>query len=531
MRWIFPALLWICALTLPVAAQAERSPGTFDWRAALDEVIEALSDPTYVTQENCASVIGGFVDPLYTLPSAAFAPHTRSEVQELRRDGVRQLGRFFQTRMLLKERFDSLPAPTRACVDAVRRGLRYSRFAQDYLADWLYQRGVIGQTPKRLLAGGYPHTMLNPKFEKIEFKTGDILIARGTAVVSSLIARLGDEEGDFSHLAIVSEDVHGKKYIVQSLIQTGTIITPLNEFLAETEGRMVLLRFKDQALAARAARLIIHRAAQALARGAAIPYDFAVDSSERYYIYCAELMEYAFELASGGRVRVPRYRTSLRHLQGTPFLHQVGIYVSDVTTPQDTELDPRFDIVAEYVNIPKIHSVRLQNAAVTAMLSWFVHGYELQPDPSSEALVHVLVAALRMGLLGSKFTQYHVPEKAVLTWYKSSTVVNLLTQVSTEIDAQFSRRHGYSPTFRELLAGLEHFRHDDCVALRTPIELRKRPVSLHQHINVPSRLCPLHLPIGRDGESESSDRGDQVSSAPIGDETKRLAGVDERTNP
>ena len=66
--------------------------------------------------------------------------------------------------------------------------------------------------------------MLNPKVDKLEFKTGDILIARGTAVVSSIIARLGDEEGDFSHLAIVSEDVHGKKYVVESLIQTGTII-------------------------------------------------------------------------------------------------------------------------------------------------------------------------------------------------------------------------------------------------------------------------------------------------------------------
>jgi hypothetical protein len=520
MRWLFPALLWLCALASPVAGQEAR----FDWRAALDEAIETLSDPTYVTQANCASIIGGFVDPLYTLPSAAFVPHTPAEVKELRRDGVRLLGRFFQARVLLKERFDSFPSPSRACVDAVRRGLRYSRFAQDYLADWLYQRGAIGQAPKQILRGGYPYTMLNPKFDRIEFKTGDILIARGTAVVSSLIARLGDEEGDFSHLAIVSEDVHGKKYVVQSLIQTGTIITPLEEFLAETEGRVVLLRYKDQALAARAARVIIHRAAQALARGAAIPYDYAVDSSERYYIYCAELMEYAFELASHGRVRVPRYRTSLRHLQGTPFLHQVGIYVSDVTTPQDTELDPRFDIVAEYVNIPKIRSVRLQNAAVTAMLSWFVHGYELQPNPSSEVIVHLLVAAIRMGLLGNKFTQHHVPEQAVLTWYKSNTVVNLLNQVFTQIDAQFSRRHGYAPTFRELLVGLERYRHDDCVTLRTPVALRRHQVTLHQHINVPSRLCPLHLPIGRDGEGETAERGDQVSSVrDAADESRILA--------
>jgi hypothetical protein len=523
MRWIFPALLWVCALVSPVAGQEDRAAGRFDWRAALAEAIDALSDPTYITQENCASIIGDFLDPLYTLPAAAFVPHTRAERQELRRDGVRLLGRFFQARVLLKERFDSFPAPSRACVDAVRRGLRYSRFAQDYLADWLYHHGAIGPAPKQILRGGYPYTMLNPKFENIEFKTGDILIARGTAVVSSLIARLGDEEGDFSHLAIVSEDVYGKKYVVQSLIQTGTVIEPLDKFLSETEGRVVLLRYKDRALAARAARIIIHRAAQALAHGAAIPYDYAVDSSERYYIYCAELMEYAFELASDGRVRVPRHRTSLRHLQRTPFLHEVGIYVPDVTTPQDTELDPRFDIVAEYVNIPKLRSVRLQNAAVTAMLSWFVHGYDFQPNPSAEAIVHVMVAAIRLGLLGNLFTQRHVPENAVLAWYKARTVVNLLNQVATQIDAQYNRKYGYSPTFRELLVGLESFRHEDCLMLRTPVALRRHQVMLHQHINVPSRLCPLHLPVGRDGEGETSDRRDQVSSAPhAGEEARRI---------
>jgi hypothetical protein len=526
MRWIFPALVWICVLASPVAGQEERSSGSFDWRAALDEAIEALSDPARITQENCAPVIRGFLDPLYTLPAAALVPHTRAEVQELRRDGVRLLGRFFQARVLLKERFNSFPNPSRACVDAVRRGLRYSRFAQDYLADWLSQHGAISQAPKRVLGGSYPHTMLNPKFDRIEFQTGDILIARGTAVVSSIIARLGDEEGDFSHLAIVSEDVHGKKYVVQSLIQTGTIITPIEKFLADTEGRVVLLRYKDRALAARAARTIIHRAAQALARGAAIPYDYAVDSSERFYIYCAELMEYAFELSSDGRVRVPRYRTSLRHLQGTPFLHEVGIYVSDVTTPQDAELDPRFDIVAEYVNIPKLRSVRLQNAAVTAMLGWFVHNYDFQPDASSEAIVHVLVAAIRLGLLGNLFTQRHVPENAVLAWYKARTVVNLLNQVSTQIDAQFNRQHGYPPTFRELLVGLERFRHDDCVALRTPVALRRHPVTLHQHLNVPSRLCPLHLPIGRNGEGETAERGGQVSFVPGGVEQERQGSAD-----
>jgi hypothetical protein len=310
---------------------------------------------------------------------------------------------------------------------------------------------------------------------------------------------------------------------VQSLIQTDTVIEPLDKFLSETEGRVVLLRYKDRALAARAARIIIHRAAQALAHGAAIPYDYAVDSSERYYIYCAELMEYAFELASDGRVRVPRHRTSLRHLQRTPFLHEVGIYVPDVTTPQDTELDPRFDIVAEYVNIPKLRSVRLQNAAVTAMLSWFVHGYDFQPNPSAEAIVHVMVAAIRLGLLGNLFTQRHVPENAVLAWYKARTVVNLLNQVATQIDAQYNRKYGYSPTFRELLVGLESFRHEDCLMLRTPVALRRHQVMLHQHINVPSRLCPLHLPVGRDGEGETSDRGDQVSSAPhAGEEASRI---------
>jgi hypothetical protein len=194
MRWIFPALLWICALTSAVAGQEHRAAARFDCRAALDEAIEALSDPTYITPENCASSIRGFLDPLYTLPAAAFVPHTRAEVQELRRDGVRLLGRFFQARVLLKERFNSFPSPSRACVDAVRRGLRYSRFAQDYLADWLYHHGAISGNG-HTLRGGYPHTMLNPKFDALELKTGDILIARGTAVVSSIIGGWATRKG------------------------------------------------------------------------------------------------------------------------------------------------------------------------------------------------------------------------------------------------------------------------------------------------------------------------------------------------
>jgi hypothetical protein len=491
MRWIVTVVLCVGMLALPppVAGQEAQYGASSDWRTLLAQALQALEEPGVISEANCAAALSAFTDPLYHLPSSAFVPKSARAIAELRAEGPGLLGTFFHARLLLKARFHAFAAPSTACVDAVRRALRYSRFAEDFLADWLHDQGVIGSAPGRLFSGGYPHTMRNPQFPSITFEVGDIVILRNTKVVSAMIARLGDEEGDFSHLGMVTKDSTGRKYVVEALIETGTVITPLDKFLADKEGRAMLLRYHDPALAARAGRAILWRAAVALARGAAIPYNFQFDSSDQSQLYCAQVMEVAYELASHGELHLPRYRTSLYRLAGTPFLRQLGVSVSEVITPSDVELDPRFDTVAEWSNVATIKGVRMDNTAVTSLYRWFAYGYAFLPNPMLESLAHLGVALVRTGLV-SAFTQKQIPEQTAVALLKSQTLINSLKQVVTAADQQHIAVYGRSLTFRELLVVLEIYRRNDCIASRsTP----PQPFSLHRQINVAGGRCPLHL--------------------------------------
>lgn len=492
MRWIVPFVLCVGMLVLapPVASQEAHHGASGDWRTLLAEALQALEDSDFINEANCASAISAFTDPFYHLPSSAFVPKSARAIEQLRAEGPRLLGSFFYARLLLKERFHAFNAPSTACVDAVRRALRYARFAEDFLADWLHDQGVIGSAPGRLFSGGYPHTMRNPQFPSITFEVGDVVVLRNTKVVSAMIARLGDEEGDFSHLGMVTKDRTGRKYVVEALIEKGTVITPLDEFLADKEGRAMLLRYHDHALAARAGRAILWRAAVALAKGAAIPYNFQFDSGDQSQLYCAQVMEVAYELASHGRLRLPRYRTSLHKLAGTPFLRQLGISVSEVITPSDVELDPRFDTVAEWSNVATIRGVRMDNTAVTALYRWFANGYAFLPDPMLEALAHVGVALVRTVIVPA-FTQRQIPEQTAVLLLKSQTLINSLKQVVTAADRQHVLDYGHSLTFRELLVVLEIYRRNDCIASRSTMP--SQPVSLHRQINVAGGRCPIHL--------------------------------------
>jgi len=205
-------------------------------------------------------------------------------------------------------------------------------------------------------------------------------------------------------------------------------------------------------------------------------------------------MEVAYQLASHGELRLPRYRTSLYRLAGTPFLRQLGVSVSEVITPSDVELDPRFDTVAEWSNVATIRGVRMDNVAVTALYGWFAHGYAFLPSPMLEALAHVGVAVIRTGIVAA-FTQRHIPEQTAVLLLKSQSLINSLKQVVTAADNQHRLDYGHSFTFRELLVVLEIYRRNDCIASRSTMP--SQSVSLHRQINVVGGRCPIHLNVDR----------------------------------
>ncbi|MCK9911175.1 hypothetical protein MXD81_18640, partial [Microbacteriaceae bacterium K1510] len=105
------------------------------------------------------------------------------------------------------------------------------------------------------------NTLVNPAYDTghdIDFRSGDLLLMRGMHHNSAAIARIGDVDSQFSHLAIIHTDADGKHWVVEALIEAGAVINPLSDTLQHGLGRCVLFRHRDPQLAARAAAVIHH---------------------------------------------------------------------------------------------------------------------------------------------------------------------------------------------------------------------------------------------------------------------------------
>src|SRR5690606_40469455 len=119
-----------------------------------------------------------------------------------------------------------------------------------------------GEKSKRGFTGTNWNTLVPPAFDtghNIPFRSGDLILMRGSAHNSAAIARIGDVDTQFSHIAIVYVDPDGKHWIVEALIEDGSVVKPLESVLDHGLGRAVLYRHRDPDLAARAAKLAYDR--------------------------------------------------------------------------------------------------------------------------------------------------------------------------------------------------------------------------------------------------------------------------------
>ena len=134
---------------------------------------------------------------------------------------------------------------------ALRNALRIARYATDTLGELNIRYAQLGPGEKTLrgFSGRNINTLVNPAFETgsdLDFRSGDLLLMRGMHHNSAAIARIGDVDSQFSHLAIVHTDADGKHWVVESLIEEGAVINPLASTLTHGLGRCVLFRHKDK---------------------------------------------------------------------------------------------------------------------------------------------------------------------------------------------------------------------------------------------------------------------------------------------
>ncbi len=146
-------------------------------------------------------------------------------------------------------------------------------------------------------------------------------------------------------------------------------------------GRAVLYRFKNPATAARAAELAFERVETSKKPfHFHIPYDFSMRLNGRSKLFCAKLVHQAYLDASLGEVRLPMFKTRFDD-NNRDFFRKIGVRVRETYAPGDIDIDPRFDLVAEWQDYRVTPVLRRQDMIMTKFFEWMeTRGYKFKPD-------------------------------------------------------------------------------------------------------------------------------------------------------
>jgi hypothetical protein len=203
----------------------------------------------------------------------------------------------------------------------------------------------------------------------VTLHSGDVLLSRGGAATSALIARGNDFRGNFSHVALLHvEEGTGRVRLVEAHIERGVAISTPDEYLGDRKLRVLVLRPRADLPAIAADPLLPHRAASAaLARAEAgrIAYDFAMDAQDPTRLFCSEVAAQAYRgLGVGLWPAVSRLSDpGLRRWLGA-----LGVRHFETLEPSDLEYDPQLRVVAEWRDPDALRKDHLDNAVTDALL-------------------------------------------------------------------------------------------------------------------------------------------------------------------
>ncbi|MAZ47422.1 MAG: hypothetical protein CME65_02595 [Halobacteriovoraceae bacterium] len=271
-----------------------------------------------------------------------------------------------------------------ACLTPLKDTVKALRYLEDYLIEYSYKKSGKIDSEFETLNGEGIHFLVNPSetFQSYEnLESGDVLISRGNAFSSAAIARIGEDDYQFSHMTLIYKDEIGDLHTSEAHIEIGSVVAPFQIHLDQKNVRTVVFKAKDRALSERAGEFTYNYIKDFKARrGFNIEYDFGMDYSDRVRLFCSEVVFLGYLEASrelyGQDLELPLYKTKFdRGLLS--FLQTVGIAVNEQNIesfrtfgPGDIQFDPRFDLVAEWRNPQKLQDSRFKDAILTKIFEW-----------------------------------------------------------------------------------------------------------------------------------------------------------------
>jgi len=317
---------------------------------------------------------------------------------------------------------------------------------------------VLLQAPPdegRALVLGTDEPSVTPALEMrgVRLHSGDILVSRGAAPTSALIARGHDLPGNFSHVALLHVDEHGEASVIEAHIERGVAVSNAAEYLGDRKLRILVLRPRADLPALVADPLLPHEAASAALADATarhIPYDFAMDVSDPGALFCSEVASAAYHRFG---VELWAGRSSISSPGIAAWLAAFGVRRFETQEPSDLEYDPQLACVAEWRDAEALFDDHLDNAVMDVLLESAESGEGLAYDRTMLPLARCLktwsVLLEALGRVGP------VPEGMSATAaLRNQRFVHDHAELRARVAvlaAGFQREHGYRPPYWELV--------------------------------------------------------------------------------
>jgi hypothetical protein len=234
--------------------------------------------------------------------------------------------------------------------------------------------------PELVLGTDEPSQTPSVVFNGVRLHSGDILVSRGGAPVSALIARGNDYPGNFSHIALLHISEEGEISVIEAHIEVGVAVATLERYLADKKLRIMVLRLDDTLEQLQADPLLPHRAATAAldeARERHVPYDFAMYYEDPEKKFCSEVASAPY---SDLGVALWEGRTTMSSRGTTAWLSALGVEQFTTHGPSDLEYDPKVVVVAEWRNGEALFDDHVDNAVIDAMLEAAERGVVIDYD-------------------------------------------------------------------------------------------------------------------------------------------------------
>ncbi|MBT8108498.1 MAG: hypothetical protein KJP17_09695 [Gammaproteobacteria bacterium] len=312
----------------------------------------------------------------------------------------------------------------------------------------------VADVPDLVVGTDVPSQAPSVVVNGLRVHSGDILVSRGGAPVSALIARGNDFPGNFSHIAILHVSDEQEVSVIEAHIEVGVTVSTLEQYLADKKLRLMVLRLDDSLEALQADPVLPHRAASAAlaeARERHVPYDFAMHYTEPSKKFCSEVASAPYGDLG---VRLWEGLTTMSASGTAAWLAALGVEQFETHGPSDLEYDPKVVVVAEWRDPEALFDDHVDNAIIDAMLEGAERGDVIDYDYYYLPMARLMKAY--SSLLNSIGRHGPVPEgMAATTALRSRWLDERHAAIKEDVlqrVSDFRREYGYEPPYWQLFA-------------------------------------------------------------------------------